>query len=73
MWVRHSLDRQFQRDPEWLRELATFLNDNGNQEKFKAVKTIFYETYLENIRDGMRPKDAIQKAKSVAICFLFEF
>jgi hypothetical protein len=53
-------------DPEWLMDLANF----GNTEKFKAVKKIFVETYLENIRKGMNTKDALQKAKAIAQCFL---
>jgi len=36
----------------------------------KRVKKVFVETYLENIREGMNPRDALQKAKSVALCFL---
>ncbi|MCX6664140.1 MAG: hypothetical protein NTZ75_07825 [Euryarchaeota archaeon] len=70
MQVRRSSDKQQQIDLEWLREFAKFLNRNGNKEKFEVVKKIFVETYLENIREGMNPKDALQKAKSVALCFL---
>jgi hypothetical protein len=70
MWVRHSSDKQCQQDPEWLRELEKFLNENGNKEKFEMVKKIFVEAYFENIREGMNHNDALQKAKSVALCFL---
>jgi hypothetical protein len=65
-----SSDKQPQLDPEWIREFAKFLNKNGNKEKFEVVKKIFVETYLENVREGMNPRDALQKAKSVALCFL---
>jgi len=70
MQVRRSSDQQQQLDPEWLREFTNFLDKNGNKEKFKVVKKVFVETYLENVREGMNPKDALQKAKSVALCFL---
>jgi hypothetical protein len=70
MQVRRYSDKQLQSDPEWIREFAKFLNKNGNKEKFKVVKKIFVETYLENVREGMNPKVALQKAKSVALCFL---
>jgi hypothetical protein len=63
MWVK-------QQDPEWLIEFANFLSKNDNRKKFEEVKKIFVESYFENIRDGMNPKDAMQKAKSVALCFL---
>jgi len=53
-------------DPEWLMRLAKF----GNKEKFKVVKKIFVETYLENIRQGMNPEDALQKAEEIAKSFL---
>jgi hypothetical protein len=34
------------------------------------VKKVFVETYLENIREGKNPKEALQKAKAIALCFL---
>jgi hypothetical protein len=70
MWVSDSSDKQQQLDPEWLREFANFLDKNGNKEILEVVKKVFVETYLENVRDGMNPRDALQKAKSVALCFL---
>jgi hypothetical protein len=56
-------------DPEWLREIADFLNKNGNMEKLEVVKNIFVETYFENIREGMNTKDALQKAELIAQSF----
>lgn len=70
MRVRRSSENQRLQDPEWLREFAGFLEKNGNNEKFQSVKKIFVETYFENIRDGMHPGEALQNAKSVALCFL---
>ncbi len=70
MWERLSSDKRYQQDPEWLKELAAFLDKNNNKEKFMAVKTIFYETYLEYVEDGMKSEIALQKAKSIALSFL---
>jgi hypothetical protein len=70
MRVRISSDKQQQLDPEWLREFSKFLDKNDNKEKYKDMKKIFVETYLENIREGMNTKDALKKAKSIAQCFL---
>jgi hypothetical protein len=70
MRVRSSSKNQSQNDPEWLQEFASFLEKNGNKEKFQAVKKIFVETYFENIRNGMHPREALNNAKSVALCFL---
>jgi len=69
MQVRRPSDKQQSIDPEWLIEFAYFLNKNGNKKKFRLVKKIFVETYLENIRRGMNPKGALQKAKKIALCF----
>ena len=70
MRVKISSDKQQQLDPEWLREFAKFLNKNGNKEKLEVVKKIFVETYLENIREGMNTKNALQKAEVIAQSFL---
>jgi hypothetical protein len=70
MRVRISSEKKQQQDPEWIREFASFLEKNGNKEKFESVKKIFVETYFENVRNGMQPKEALQNAKSVALCFL---
>jgi hypothetical protein len=57
-------------DPEWLREIADFLNKNGNTEKFKVVKKVFVETYFESIREGMNSKNALEKAEMIAQSFI---
>jgi hypothetical protein len=70
MRVRCSSENHQQQDPEWLREFASFIEKNGNKKKLQSVKEIFIETYFENIRDGMHTREALQKAKSTALCFL---
>jgi hypothetical protein len=70
MWVRRSSENQQQLDPEWLRDFANFLDKNGNKKKLQSVKKIFVETYFENVRGGMYQREALQNAKSVALCFL---
>jgi len=59
-----------QLDPEWLREFSYFLDQNDNKTRLKEVKTIFVQTYFDNIHDGMNPKDALNNARSIALCFL---
>jgi hypothetical protein len=54
------------RDPEWVMQLANF----SNKEKLEVVKKVFVENYLENIREGMKTKDALQKAEVIAQSFL---
>ena len=47
-------------------------NKKADEEKIKLAKKIFFETYSENITEGMNPKDALHKAISIAFCFLIE-
>ena len=70
MWVRRSSNIQQQLDSEWLIEFAHYVNKNNNKKKLEKVKKIYIETYLENIHEGVHPKEALQIAKSVALCFL---
>ena len=65
----HSSDKPQQLNPEWLSEFKNILDNKGNKEKSKLVKKIFVETYLENVREGINPKDSMQKAKMIALCF----
>jgi len=69
MWVKNYSDQQ-RLDSEWLSACINYLNKNNDEKKFELVNKIFIETYLENIQEGMNPKDALQKAKWVAFCFL---
>ncbi len=70
MWVRDSSNKRVPPDPEWLQELGKFLNNSGNGEELEMVRTIYYQSYREFVDEGMPPEVAINKAKSVAICFL---
>jgi len=70
MRVRNSSTTQQELDSEWLRECTNFINNNNNEKIFELVNKIFVETYYENLREGMNPRDALQKAKWVAFCFL---
>ena len=69
MRVINSSDRQQKLNPEWLGEFVNFLNNNGNKEQSRLVEKIFVETYFDNIEEGMNSKDALQKAKIIALCF----
>jgi uncharacterized protein (DUF934 family) len=70
MWVRRSPDKQQpQDDPDWVVQLAQFLDKNDNKEKLEEVRKIFIEAYLENVREGMKSEEALQKAKMIALSF----
>ncbi len=57
-------------DPGWLTELASFLEQNRNVERLKEVKAVFVQTYFDNIHDGMTPRDALDNARTIALCYL---
>ncbi len=71
--MRQSSDLQSKLDPEWLRMFTIFVNENSNKEKIEMVKKIFVETYFENIKSGLNPKEAMEKARTTALCFLIQF
>jgi len=71
MWVRRSLDIQKQLDLIWINELARFVHQKDNKKKIEELKEIFIELYIENLRDGLNPMDALEKAKLMIFCFLF--
>jgi hypothetical protein len=70
MWVSPSPVNQQLRILEWFRAHTNFLNKNGNEEKFEQAEKIFLESYFENIQEGMKTKEALQKAKTIALSFL---
>jgi len=72
MRVKNSSMTQHELDAEWLRECTNFINNNNNEKKFELVNKIFVETYYDNLREGMNPRDALQKAKWIAFCFLMQ-
>ncbi len=70
MWVRRSFELQKQLDLEWINELARFTNKNESRKKIENLKEIFIELYMENVEEGLSPKEALEKAKLMIFCFL---
>lgn len=70
MWARQDTLTQQELTIEWFKEFARLLNKSGDEKKIQQVKKVFVEAYFENIREGMNQKEAVQKAKSLALCFL---
>ena len=52
-------------DPEWIKDIAFYVK-SGKAEKHKKQ---LRELYLEYTREGMKPKEAWEKAKNVLACF----
>ena len=49
-------------DPEWIIELVNGLIDRNINDLSDNQKKIFRSQYLENLKEGMDPKDAIEKS-----------
>jgi len=52
-------------DPEWIKDIAFYVK-SGEADKHKKQ---LRELYLEYTRDGLKPKEAWEKAKNVLACF----
>lgn len=70
MWARQDTSNQQELTTEWFKEFVRLINKNGDAKKIEYAKKVFVEAYFQNIREGMNQKEAVQKAKSLALCFL---
>lgn len=56
-------------DSKWIKEtLECILYIDVNKLSDKQIKML-RELYLENIKDGLKPKEALEKAYKVISCF----
>jgi hypothetical protein len=56
-------------DPEWIKETARGLLDiDINKLSDKQIRML-RNFYLENLRNGLKPKDAMKKAYDIVLCF----
>ena len=56
-------------DPEWVKEIAFQLSILKKQKITDRDKKLIRELFHEYQRDGLSPKDAIEKAKNFVLCF----
>jgi len=56
-------------DPEWITELFYFLKITDKKETVFRYKKQFKDTYLTCIYKGLSPKEALEKAKNIVLCF----
>lgn len=55
-------------DPEWIKDIASYVS-SGMTDKHKEQ---FRELFLEYTQEGLKPKEALEKAKRVLACFEIE-
>lgn len=56
-------------DPAWVKETARQISILKEQKITKTEKNLLRELFFEYQRDGLKPKDALEKAKNVILCF----
>ena len=57
------------RDPEWIIEIAKGLLDINTNDLSESQKKMLRDQYLENLRSGLKPKEAMEKAFQIVLCF----
>lgn len=56
-------------DPEWVRDIACYFFTHRKKEKTDGYNAEVRELFFEYRRDGLKSKDAWEKAKRVVSCF----
>lgn len=62
MWINKS-------DSKWIKETAKILLEKNINNFSENQITLLRELYLENLRDGLKPKQAMDKAYQIVNCF----
>jgi hypothetical protein len=56
-------------DPEWINEIAEALLDININDLSEKQKKMLRDLYLDNIRNGLKPKESINNALQIVRCF----
>ena len=56
-------------DPEWIREIIKGLFNKNINNLSEHQRKMLRDQYLENLKDGLKPKLAIEKALRIVLCF----
>lgn len=56
-------------DPAWIKEIAMALLDRNISNLSENQIKILRNLYLENLRDGLKPKEAMNRAFQIVTCF----
>ncbi len=56
-------------DPEWVKEIVSFASAYKKLKITDEYKKLLRDLYFEYQRDGLKPKDAMEKAKNVLASF----
>jgi len=67
------MDRRKNRDfndPEWIKELSEAFLDINIEKLSKEQRKLFREIYFEKINSGLTPKEAVEQAMEIVLCFI---
>ena len=56
-------------DPDWIKVIANTLLDININDLSDHQKKMLRDQYLDNLRDGLKPKEAIERALQIVSCF----
>lgn len=56
-------------DPDWIKVIANTLLDININDLSDHQKKMLRDQYLENLREGFKPKEAIERALQIVRCF----
>ena len=59
-----------ERDPDWIIEIAVGLLDINIDNLSDHQKKMLRDQYFKNLRDGLKPKEAMEKALQIVLCFI---
>jgi len=56
-------------DPDWIKVIANAFLDININNLSDHQKKMLRDQYLDFLRDGLNPKEAIEKALQIVLCF----
>ena len=56
-------------DPEWIKELVNGYLGKDVNKLSDYQKKMLRDQYFEYLREGLKPRDAIEKAFEIVLCF----
>ena len=56
-------------DPEWIKTIAESLTNINIKKLSDNQKKMLRDLYLENLKYNLKPKEAMEKALQIVLCF----
>ena len=66
--MENNSDKEFN-DPEWIKVVTESLLDINFNKLSDSQKKMLRDLYLDNLKDGLKPKEAMKKAYGIVLSF----